>query len=87
VVRVNGQAATQVQEYFRHDLSVTNSSDAVWQAVSVQQVVGGVTNSLPTAPGFVAQDPEALVWDDDGNCPASGQIGHHMAFRCGMSGG
>jgi RHS repeat-associated protein len=73
VVTVNGTAATQVQEYFRHDLSVTNSSDAVWQAVSVQQVVGGVTNSLPTAPGFVAQDPEALVWDDDGNLLQDGR--------------
>jgi hypothetical protein len=45
----------------------------VWPPDPVQQVVGGVTNSLPTAPGFVAQDPEALVWDDDGNLVQDGR--------------
>jgi len=67
-VTVNGQAAYRKGEYFRKELSVDNSSEAVWTNITV--VSGGTSVS---GHRFVAQTPESFSYDLDGNLTSDGR--------------
>ena len=68
-VTVNGQTAWRKGEYFRQQLSVTNSSAAVWQSVTNAQTgQSSVTGSL-----FVPKTPESFGYDADGNLTSDGR--------------
>jgi RHS repeat-associated protein len=67
-VTVNGATAYRKNEYFRQQLSVTNSS-AVWQTLAVA-APGTVTN---TGHIYVPQNPEAYTYDADGNLLSDGR--------------
>jgi len=67
-VTVNGQMAYRNAEYFRQQLAVTNTANAVWQSVTV-------TNNGASVSGhaFVAQTPENYTYDADGNLLSDGR--------------
>jgi len=71
-VAVNGQTPYRKSEFFRQQLSVTNSTSAVWQSVSVTATNAGTT----TGNVFVAQTPEHFTYDLDGNLTSDG----HWAY-------
>jgi RHS repeat-associated protein len=60
-VTVNGTTAYRKNEYFRQQLSVTNTS-AVWDSITI-------TNGSSTNTGhlYVAETPETYTYDADGN--------------------
>jgi RHS repeat-associated protein len=68
-VTVNGQTAYRKNEYYRQQLSVANTSAAVWQSV---------TNASPgqtsvTGNAYVAKTPETYTYDADGNLLSDGR--------------
>ena len=66
-VTVNGQTAYRNQEYFRQQLPANNGASALWTNVLVsggQSVTGNV---------YVAQEPETLKYDADGNLTNDGR--------------
>jgi RHS repeat-associated protein len=67
-VTVNGTTAYRKNEYFRQQLSVTNTSTAVWDAVTI-------TNSGASVSGhvYVPQAPETNTYDADGNLLSDGR--------------
>jgi RHS repeat-associated protein len=67
-VTVNGQTAYRKNEYFRDQLSVTNSTNAVWDSITV-------TNNGSSANGhsYVAETPENYTYDADGNLLSDGR--------------
>jgi YD repeat-containing protein len=67
-VGVNGLTAYRRGEYFRQQLAVTNTANAVWQSVTV-------TNNGSTVSGhlYVAQTPENYTYDADGNLLSDGR--------------
>jgi len=67
-VAVNGQTPYRKSEFFRQQLSVTNTSSAVWQSVSVTATNAGTT----TGNVFIAQTPEHFTYDLDGNLTSDG---------------
>jgi RHS repeat-associated protein len=68
-VSVNGSNAYRKWEYFREQLSVSNSSNALWTNITV-------TNQTATNSGsiFVAQTPESIGYDLDGNLTNDGRF-------------
>jgi RHS repeat-associated protein len=68
-VTVNGQTAWRKFEYFRQQLSVTNTSAPVWQPLTNAQ--GGQTTV--TGNLFVAETPESFAYDADGNLTSDGR--------------
>jgi YD repeat-containing protein len=68
-VTVNDAATHRKGEYFRRELSIGNSSDPVWESVTVKtNGVTGATGNL-----FVPETPEAFAYDDDGNLTSDGR--------------
>jgi RHS repeat-associated protein len=68
-VTVNSQTAWRKFEYFRQQLSVTNTSAPAWQSITNSQTgQSTVTGNL-----FVAQTPEAFAYDADGNLTSDGR--------------
>ncbi|MGA2751766.1 MAG: hypothetical protein ABSG59_23620, partial [Verrucomicrobiota bacterium] len=68
-VTVNGQTAYRKNEYYRQQLSVANTSAAVWQSV---------TNASPgqtsvTGNAYLAKTPETYTYDADGNLLSDGR--------------
>ena len=68
-VTVNSNAPYRKVEYFRDQLSVTNTSEPVWQSVTVASP--GQTSV--TGHAFVAQTPESFSYDTDGNLLQDGR--------------
>jgi RHS repeat-associated protein len=68
-VTVNGLTAYRKNEYFRQQLSVTNSSAAVWDSVTVSAT--GQTSV--TGHAYVAETPENYTYDVDGNLLSDGR--------------
>jgi len=68
-VTVNGQTAYRKGEYCRQQLSVGNSSGAVWQ--SVTNASPGQTSVIGNQ--FVPQTPELFKYDLDGNLISDGR--------------
>jgi RHS repeat-associated protein len=66
-VTVNGQTPYRNSEYFRNQLSVTNTN-AVWQTVTV----ASPTQNSVVGHAFVAQEPESFTYDADGNLTQDG---------------
>ena len=71
-VTVNGQTAYRKWEYFRQELSVNNSSSALWTNITV--AVPGQTSV--TGNVYVAEEPEVFGYDADGNLTNDG----HWAY-------
>ena len=78
-VTVNSQATTRQGAYFHKGLSVTNTSDPVYQQVVVVGVVNDAgTNGEDavtsiTGHVYVAETPESFSHDDDGNLLSDGR--------------
>jgi RHS repeat-associated protein len=70
-VTVNGSAAHRQSEYYRQELSINNASAAVWQSVTNQAVLGGVTNT-EIGNLLVAKTPQSFWFDSDGNQTSDG---------------
>lgn len=81
-VTVNNQSTTRQSEYFHKQLSVVNSSAAVYTNISTvgvrknagtnqQDVVTTVTGKR-----FVAQTPESFTYDADGNMISDGRFAY-----------
>ena len=66
---VNGQTPYRKAEFFRQQLSVTNTNSAVWQAVTVS----AANQATVTGNVFVAQTPETFAYDLDGNLLSDGR--------------
>jgi hypothetical protein len=64
--------ATRQGEYYWKELSVANSSAAVWQSVSVT-ATEGANNQNSSGDLFVPKTPEVFVYDSDGNLTTNGQ--------------
>src|ERR1043166_9978791 len=76
-VVVNNFIAYRKADYYRQELTVTNSTAAVWQGVTNvgflpqstnSEIISGVTGSI-----FVAQSPESFGFDADGNQTTNGR--------------
>src|ERR1043166_1564664 len=76
-VTVNAQPTSRKGDYYRQELTVTNSTAAVWQGVTNvgflpqstnSEIISGVTGSI-----FVAQSPESFGFDADGNQTTNGR--------------
>jgi len=67
-VTVNGTTAYRKNEYFREQLSVTNTSAAVWDAVTITNSGASVSGHL-----YVAKTPESYTYDLDGNLLSDGR--------------
>jgi RHS repeat-associated protein len=68
-VTVNGQTAYRKGEYFRAQLTLDNSSAALWQAITnLSAGQAGVTGNV-----FLAKSSEAFSYDADGNLTADGR--------------
>lgn len=68
IVTVAGQTAYRNQEYFRQQVSVSNSVSAAWTNIVVtgsQNVSGNL---------YVAQEPETFYYDADGNLTNDGRF-------------
>jgi RHS repeat-associated protein len=74
-VQVNGSSSgvERKGQYFRKELTVSNSSSAQYPSVTVQAISG--TNSSPTESGnlFVPKSPEICTYDEDGNLKRDGR--------------
>src|SRR5579859_5797151 len=68
-VTVAGQPAYRKVEYFRNQLSVNNSSLALWTNI----VVSESSQNSVTGNVFVAQTPENYSYDSDGNLTTDGR--------------
>ncbi len=69
---MNGQATYRKGEYFRKELKVDNSVNALWQGVTNVAVLqqGGTNSDIVTTNSgfvFVAKAPQVLQYDADGN--------------------
>ena len=71
-VTVNGASPYRKSEFYRQELSVTNTSTPVYLAVAEQAALGTQTN---TAAGnvFVPATPEQFTYDADGNLISDGR--------------
>ena len=68
-VTVNGQTAYRKVEYFRQQLSVANTNNAVWLGITnAESGQTSVTGNL-----FVAKSPELFSYDADGNLTNDGR--------------
>jgi hypothetical protein len=68
-VTVNSLTAYRKNEYFRQQLSVTNTSAAVWDSVTVAATgQGSVTGHV-----YVPETPESYTYDVDGNLLSDGR--------------
>jgi RHS repeat-associated protein len=70
-VNSDGTGVYRRNEYFRKELSLNNSSAALWQSVSVSATDGSSTNQ--TGNLFLPQTPEAFSYDADGNLTNDGR--------------
>ena len=68
-VTVNSQTAYRKGEYFRREVTASNSSAPDWEGVTVS--VSGV--SSVTGNVWVPQTPESYTYDDDGNTLTDGR--------------
>ena len=66
---VNSAAPWRKGEYFRKEVSVTNSSVAVWQAIAVAATGETTVNGNV----FVPKTPENFTYEDDGNLTQDGR--------------
>jgi RHS repeat-associated protein len=71
-VTVDGNATDRRDSWFRRELNAANASAAVYATNVVTLVSGGVTNSTNVV-SFIAKDPEAPEYDDDGNLTKDGR--------------
>jgi RHS repeat-associated protein len=69
VVSVNGQTASRKWEYFRAELPVNNSTNALWTNITVS-ATGQASESGNL---YVAQTPEQFSYDLDGNLTNDGR--------------
>ena len=68
-VTVGGEVPYRKGEYFRKELSVDNSSSAIWTNVTVS-----ATGENPVSGNvFVPEDTEQFTYDDDGNLTQDGR--------------
>jgi RHS repeat-associated protein len=80
-VKVNGSNAYQRMDYFREQITTNNTNAALWVAIQVT-APGQPTNSGSV---FVAQTPEGLSYDADGDLTQDGRWvyawdGEHRLF-------
>jgi RHS repeat-associated protein len=71
-VTVNGQAADRKGEYFRNELSVSNSSLALWTNI----ITAATGQTSITGNVFVAKAPEPFSYDADGNLTNDGRFNY-----------
>ncbi len=70
LLTVNGQNPYRHGEYFQADVPVNNSASPLWTNMIVTANVGGsVTGHV-----YVAQEPESLSYDADGNLVSDGRF-------------
>jgi len=67
-VTVDGVSAYRKGEYFWREVSVTNSSSAAWQGITVSSGGSNVTGNV-----FLPKTPETLSYDADGNVTNDGR--------------
>ena len=67
-VTVNGQTAYRKVEYFRQQLSVNNSSSAMWTSITVTNNGSNMSGHM-----YVAKTPENYTYDLDGNLLSDGR--------------
>ena len=72
VVTVNGQTAYRKGEYFRQELTNDNSSSALWTNI----IVAAMGQTSVTGNVYVAQTPEDLSYDADGNLTNDGRFAY-----------
>lgn len=72
VAKVNDQAPYRRGEYFRKELSIDNSSGAVWQVVSNYASLIG-TNQTNIGHIFLPKTAENYTYDADGNLTSDGR--------------
>jgi RHS repeat-associated protein len=70
-VNSDGSGVYRRGEYFRKELSLNNSSAALWQSVSVGASDGGSTNQSGNV--SMGQTPELFSYDADGNLTNDGR--------------
>jgi RHS repeat-associated protein len=68
-VTVNGLTAYRKNEYFRQQLSVTNTSAAVWDSITV----AATGQTSVTGHAYVPKAPEDYTYDVDGNLLSDGR--------------
>jgi len=71
-VTVNSQSTYRKGEYFRKELTISNGSTNVYQAITNAATFGS-TNETVTGNIFVPQTPEAFYYDVDGNLTNDGR--------------
>jgi RHS repeat-associated protein len=71
-VTVNGTTAYRKVEYFRDELSMNNSSSALWTNI----IVAGTGQTSVTGNVFVAKEPETFGYDADGNLTNDGRFSY-----------
>ena len=71
-VTVNGQVAYRHNDYFRNEVSVNNSTGAVYFAITNQSVFSGNTETV-TGNALLPAMPETLLYDAHGNVVSDGK--------------
>lgn len=71
-VRVNDLAAYRRGEYYWKELSIDNSTTAVYLGVTNQAIAGGLTNTV-TGNAYLPKEPEVFLYDADGNLTNDGR--------------
>jgi RHS repeat-associated protein len=74
-VTVNGGSAYRKGEYYWKELSISNASAAVWQAVTNIASLSG-TNQTNTGNLFLAKTAETFGYDPDGNTTNDGRFAY-----------
>lgn len=75
-VKINGVAANRHGTFYSTDLTVDNTTNAVYPAVAITGIgTNGATVVTNTVNGhlFAPQTPEALAYDADGNLTSDGR--------------
>jgi RHS repeat-associated protein len=70
-VTANGQATYRKGEYFRKELSVSNSGSGVWQSITNVATQGSSVSAVGSA--WLDQTPQVLKYDADGNLTNDGR--------------
>jgi RHS repeat-associated protein len=71
-VTVNNQATYRHGEYYRKELSITNTSAPQYQSVTNKATQSATTNTV-TGNVFLPKTPEVFVYDADGNLLSDGR--------------
>jgi len=72
-VRVEGLPAARQLEYFYKEIAVSNGSAPVYEEIRTEAARDGLTTEK-IGFEYLAKTPEAITYDDDGNCLSDGQF-------------